>query len=194
MAPSGTRQRSFTTRALGRAQTSEAAWIRRLVSAARSTYRYIGRTIPALHLGWVSQVVQVVWDDECLQINGWGYTRGSGFARVPQVEVSLHRRWRRAVLAEVVSTPDPRVNGAARKAEFDYANTAFQARWDAAALSQVTEGGARQVRVRISGEVVISGARFVGSTPMVQARRCPCEETMTGRWSVRCGTTAGGFW
>ena len=151
-------RRSLTTRVVGRADTSDAGWIRWLISRARVAYRFVGRTVPALHLGWVSQASQVGWDGDALRIQGWGYTRGTGFDNPPKIEVWLSRRFSPRIVAEVSSVSGNQVIVAARQAEFDYGNTAFEATWDAAALGRISRPGAWQVRVQISG----GGRRFWG--------------------------------
>ncbi len=121
--------------------------------------------MPALHLGWVSHVAQVAWDGDSLRIQGWGYTRGTEFRRTPKIEVLLYRRWAAPLVADVVPMTDPQVNGAARKAEFDYSNTAFEARWSREMLSQVRSGRTYRVRIKISG----GGRRFWGPVRTLSA-------------------------
>ncbi len=151
--------RDLVVRAARRANSSEKDWIRRLFALLRATYRFVGRTIPALHLGWTSSLRQVQWDDDgALIIRGWAYTRGTGYEDPPEFEVWLHRRLSaRRIPATVTQLVDPDVRSA-RRAEFDYANAAFEARWEPAVLERLGRGSAAQVRVRVTG----SGRRYWG--------------------------------
>jgi len=154
--------RTFVRRLLGRLRSSRLPFVRRLFVGARASYRLVGRMFPFLHLGWVAVTSRVRWDDGSLVVEGWAYTRGTGYAATPQIEVWLQRRWsRRRHLAAVTPVVDVDVRGTARRAEHDYANTAFRARWDDSVLRALADEkttGSWQVRVQVTG----SGRRYWG--------------------------------
>src|SRR5690606_29874498 len=87
--------RSPARRLVRRARASQLPVVRRSFVWARSLYRLIGRTFPSLHLGWVSMASRVRWDGGTLVVDGWAYTRGTGYDRTPTIEVWLQRRWSR---------------------------------------------------------------------------------------------------
>ncbi len=185
--------RDLIVRAARRANSSEKDWIRRLFALLRATYRFVGRTIPALHLGWTSSLRQVRWDDDGgLSIRGWAYTRGTGYDDPPKIEVWLHRRlFLRRIPAAVTQLVDPDVRGA-RRAEFDYANTGFEARWEPSVLQSLGRGSVGQVRVQVTG----SGRRFwgplrrryaLGSAATMRLRRDDDGSVVGPRWNARRG-------
>ena len=154
--------RGLVRRLVRRARASQLPIVRRLFVWARSFYRFVGRTFPWLHLGWVSMASRVRWDGGTLVVDGWAYTRGTGYDRPPAIEVWLQRRWsRRRHRAVVTPRVDADVRGSARRAEHDYSNTAFEARWDESALLTLADEratGSWQVRVQLTG----SGRRYWG--------------------------------
>ena len=186
--------RRLVVRVARRASSSDKDWVRRLFALLRATYRFVGRTIPALHLGWTSSLRQASWDDDgALSIRGWAYTRGTGYEDPPHIEVWLHRRMSaRRIPATVTPALDPDVRAAARRAEFDYANTGFEARWEPAALERLGRRSVTQVRVKVTG----SGRRYwgalgrryaLGSVATMRLRQ-DIEGSVVGpRWSDRRG-------
>lgn len=143
------------TKVVRRGRDSKFGAVRWAFGFGRTAFRFVGRCVPALHLGWVSQVNRVLWDGDDLLIGGWGYTRGFGYDAPPTTEVWLHRRWSpRRISATVTPSTDPDVVGAAVRAEHDYANTAFEARWDAKTLESLDSSGrfgTWRVRVQVRG-------------------------------------------
>ncbi|MGZ5366594.1 MAG: hypothetical protein ACXWDB_02565, partial [Aeromicrobium sp.] len=109
--------------------------MRALFVNGRRFYRFLGRTFPFLHLGWIANLREVRWEGHQLIIAGWAYTRGTGYSDAPQIELYLKRRGTRVRIDAVV---EPVINldaaARARGAEHDYSNTGFVATFDLAAL------------------------------------------------------------
>jgi CDP-glycerol glycerophosphotransferase (TagB/SpsB family) len=186
--------RRLLVRVARRASSSDKDWVRRLFALLRATYRFVGRTIPALHLGWTSSLRQASWDDDgALSIRGWAYTRGTGYEDPPHIEVWLHRRLSmRRISATVTPVLDPDVRGAARRAEFDYANTGFEARWEPAVLERLGRRSVAQVRVQVTGSDRRYWGAFrrryaLGSVATMRLRHDIQGSVVGPRWSDRRG-------
>lgn len=139
-------------RVANRARLSPNPYVRRLFQLVRTTYRVLGHWFPFLHFGWMSNLRRAVWDGDDLVLQGWAFVRGADQGAKPVFEVWLHRRFsRQRVRAEVTPAEDPDVLGAVPRAELNYQNMAFQARFTADTLSRLRAGGTWQVRVSVSG-------------------------------------------
>jgi CDP-glycerol glycerophosphotransferase len=139
-------------RVANRARLSPNPHVRRLFQLVRTTYRVLGRWFPFLHLGWMANLRRAVWDGDDLVLQGWAFVRGADQGARPEFEIWLHRRFsRQRIRAEVAPAEDPDVLGAVPRAELNYQNMAFQARFGAETLSRLRTGGTWQVRVSVTG-------------------------------------------
>jgi hypothetical protein len=151
-------QRARLSQALIRVSQSPNPAVRRSYRVTRQLARDAGSRVTGRQLGWVAHLRSARWIGPTrFEIAGWAYERGIGHVdRPPTTEVWLESAGHR-VPAEVELRPDPEVNGAARNGEFDYANTAFVARFDLTPLlaqvddRAVSEGWVVKIRVRGGG-------------------------------------------
>lgn len=126
---------------------------------ARQAARTLGSQVTGRQLGWVAHLRAVAWTGPTtLELRGWAYERGYGHPDAPPATTVWLQRGERRVEAEVVMRHDAEVNAAAPQAsEHDYANTAFTATFDVAALLDDPAGdddGGREpwvVHVRVVG-------------------------------------------
>ena len=120
-------QRRQLTRVLSKLNRSEnptvRRWFLRSRDVVRDTARVFGRQV-----GWVAHLQSARWiGPTAFELRGWAYERGHGHPdRPPDTQVWLQSGSHR-VYAAVEPVLDPDVNGRARTAQFDYANTAFVA-------------------------------------------------------------------
>ena len=139
-------------RAANRARLSPNPRVRQLFQLVRSTYRLLGRWFPFLHLGWMSNLRRAVWDGDDLVLSAWAFVRGADQGPRPEFEVWLHRRFSRTrIRAEVTPTEEPDVLGAVPRAELNYKDMAFEARFSGAVLAALPERGTWKVRVGVTG-------------------------------------------
>ncbi|MEO6471333.1 MAG: CDP-glycerol glycerophosphotransferase family protein [Aeromicrobium sp.] len=187
---------ALVRRLANRAKNSEYAWIRSLFVNARLFYRWLGRTFPFLHLGWIAHLREVRWEGDRLVVGGWAYTRGTGYKTPPQIEVRLSRRGSRLRLeATVESLVNVDVNARARAAEHDYSNTAFTATFDIGdQLQDIAPNPRRPWKSTIT--VVGSGRRYwgrfrninvFGSPAVMSAREIAPKVQVCPRWDLRRG-------
>jgi len=161
----------------------------------RVFYRFVGRTLPVLHLGWIAHLREVRWDGDRLIIAGWAYTRGAGYEDAPQIEVWLKRGGTRLRLdAEVEPAISIDANARARAAEFDYSNTGFVATFDLAALRDVAPDAKRPWKstIRIIGGNRKFWGRFknvyaFGSPAIMSARELSTRIHVCPRWDAHKG-------
>ncbi len=126
--------------------------IRQLFRLVRLTYRTLGRWFPSLHLGWQASLRRAVWDGDDLVLRGWGFVRGADQGPRPQFEVWLHRGFRLArVHATVSPAEDPDVLNALPRAELNYSDRVFEARFAGETLSALPVDGSWKVRVAVTG-------------------------------------------
>jgi CDP-glycerol glycerophosphotransferase len=141
-------------RAANRARLSPSPFVRWLFAFVRATYRFLGRWVRFLHFGWMSNLRRAVWDGDDLVLQGWAFVRGADQGPQPTFDVWLHRRFsRERIRATVKPADDPDVLGAVPRAELNYRNTSFEARFDGATLTRLCARGtgAWQVRVSVTG-------------------------------------------
>lgn len=166
--------------AINRARVSSNPLLRWSVDAAQLTFRALGWALPALHLGWVSALRAARWDGDDLVLAGWGYVRGGTYGSAPRATVYLGRRhlpsWLGGAVARATVQPhdDPDVLGTALRAERDYRDMVWEARFPAAELARL-KPGRWQLRAKVHGGGRWSGGRvklvyFFGSPAVVPAR------------------------
>jgi CDP-glycerol glycerophosphotransferase len=152
------------------------ATARRLVKRARSSshpavyhgYRLARRTardavnaVSGRQVGWMATLRSARWVGESTyEISGWAYERGYAYPDAPpRIEV-----WAESGKARIDASVQPRLdseaNALAVKAEFDYANTGFVARFDLSSLPR-REEREWTVKVQVGGDGVrTSRGRF----------------------------------
>jgi len=139
-------------RLANRARLSPNPRVRQLFQLVRATYRLVGRWFPILHFGWMSSLRRAVWDGDDLVLRGWAFVRGADQGHRPEFEVWLHRRFsRQRIRASVTPIEDLDVLGAVPRAELNYQNMAFEARFSAETLAGLPEQRTWQVRVGVTG-------------------------------------------
>ncbi|MGZ5367875.1 MAG: CDP-glycerol glycerophosphotransferase family protein [Aeromicrobium sp.] len=169
--------------------------MRALFVNGRRFYRFLGRTFPFLHLGWIANLREVRWEGHQLIIAGWAYTRGTGYSDAPQIELYLKRRGTRVRIDAVV---EPVINldaaARARGAEHDYSNTGFVATFDLAALRDQSPHARRPwtSTIRVTGENRKFWGRFrnvniFGSPAVMSARELSPRVLAVPRWDQRLG-------
>ena len=152
-------QRARLSRTLVKISRSPHPGVRRGYRTTRRLVRDVGSSLTGRQLGWVAQLRAARWTGPTtFEIGGWAYERGVGHLDAPpRTEVWLESG-RHRVPATVTMISDPEVNGQARAAEFDYANTAFVARFDLTPLTELADdpavrgrGWVARIRVRGAG-------------------------------------------
>jgi len=169
--------------------------MRTLFVSARRFYRFLGRTFPFLHLGWIAHLREVRWDGDRLIIAGWAYTRGTGYSDPPQIEVWLKRGGNRLRIdAEVEPVINIDVNARARAAEHDYSNTGFRATFDLAVLRDVPPDANHPwaSRIRVVGANrkfwgPFKNVNIFGSPAIMAARELTPRIYAAPRWHDRKG-------
>lgn len=102
--------------------------IRRAYHLARHAARTVLNRVGGGQLGWECSLQMARWSEATFEITGWAYTRGHGFAgKAPTIKVWLESPRGQRIQARVTHEPNIEVNGAAKDATFDYANTCFRA-------------------------------------------------------------------
>ena len=138
--------------AANRARLSPNPRVRAVFRFVRGTYRLLGRWFPVLRFGWMSSLRRAVWDGDDLVLSGWAFVRGVDQGPRPEFEVWLQRRFSRSrIRAAVVAIEDTDVLGVVQRAELNYQNMAFEARFSAETLAALPERGTWRVRVGITG-------------------------------------------
>jgi CDP-glycerol glycerophosphotransferase (TagB/SpsB family) len=120
----------------------------------RNTARRTVNAVTSRQLGWVATLWSARWiGDDVLEIRGWAYERGYGFPDEPPTTRVWLQRGQQRIAAAVESVIEPEVNArASRFADFDYANTAFVARFDLAALRDgVADPAPWRAHIQVSG-------------------------------------------
>ena len=122
------------TRSLGSSQTPI---VRKSYTVVRQIGRRVVNSVSSAQLGWMASLQSARWlDDTTFEVSGWAFERGYGFPDAPpNTRVWLESRGRvHPVEAVVESRVDMGANTRMRSAAFDYANTAFVARFDVSEL------------------------------------------------------------
>ena len=148
------RPRAVLRRVIQQVSRSDNRIVRRGYAGLRDTARRTVNTVTSRQLGWVATLWAARWvESDVLELRGWAYERGHGFPDgPPEIQVWLERAGRR-IDATVEPLIEPEVNArASRSADFDYSNTAFRARIDAAAVRGADEGGPWVVRIQVTGD------------------------------------------
>src|SRR5688500_14575749 len=100
----------------------------------------------------MSSLRRAVWAGDDLVLRGWAFVRGADQGHRPEFEVWLHRRFsRQRIRASVTPIEDLDVLGAVPRAELNYQNMAFEARFSAETLAGLPEQRTWQVRVGVTG-------------------------------------------
>lgn len=140
-----------------RATTSSNPAIRNTYRTMRQTARNLANRVSDRQFGWVGTVRAARWvGPTAYEVQGWAYERGFGYPDAPpSLEIWLECGSRQ-IRAEVTLATDPEVNASSPSSEFDYANTAFTARFELAQMLDLVDdpevaGRPWQARVRISG-------------------------------------------
>ncbi|HET9649830.1 MAG TPA: CDP-glycerol glycerophosphotransferase family protein [Microlunatus sp.] len=122
-------------RAIRQASRSNNPIVRRGYVGVRNTARRTINAVTSRQLGWVATLWSARWDGDVLEVRGWAYVRDFGFPDAPPTITVWLQRGSERIEAALEPIIDPEVNARASSAsEFDYANTAFIARIDAARL------------------------------------------------------------
>jgi len=128
--------KSTARRLLKRARSSSHPVVRHGYRLARRTARDTMNRLTGSQVGWMATLRTARWvDPGTFEVGGWAYERGYPFpSDAPaRVEVWLESGTSR-IDADVTLRPDSEANAEALKAEFDYANTGFVARFDLSTL------------------------------------------------------------
>ena len=148
------RPKAALRRVIQQVSRSDNRIVRRGYGGLRDTARRTVNAVTSRQLGWVATLWAARWvESDVLELHGWAYERGHGFPDAPpEIEVWLERGGRR-IDARVEPLVEPEVNArASRSADFDYSNTAFRARIDAAAVRDADPGGPWVVRIQVTGD------------------------------------------
>ena len=133
--------KSTARRLLKRARSSSHPVVRNSYRLARRTARDAMNRVTGRQVGWMATLRSARWVDELtFEVGGWAYERGYPFPAdaPPRIAVWIESGTSR-VDATVTPRPDTEANAEAFKAEFDYANTGFVARFDLSTLPQRPE-------------------------------------------------------
>jgi CDP-glycerol glycerophosphotransferase len=122
-------------RVVRKASSSEHPAVRRSYRLARRTARSTINAVTGRQMGWMATLRTAHWvDATTFELAGWAYERGYAYPDAPpRIRVWIENGATR-IDATVESRVDTEANALARKAEFDYANTGFVARFDLSAL------------------------------------------------------------
>ena len=134
------RAKLLARRVLRKASSSQQPVVRGGYRLARRTARQTINAVTGRQMGWMATLRAARWvGPTTFEIEGWAYERGYGYpGAAPRLEVWLENGSTR-IPASVEARPDPEANALARRAEFDYANTAFVARLDLSALLEAED-------------------------------------------------------
>lgn len=151
--PALTRDHALLTarRVVRKASSSQHPVVRRGYRLARRTARTAVNVVTGRQMGWMATLRAARWvDASTYEVVGWAYERGYAYPDAPP----RIRVWIENGSARVEATVEPRTdteaNALARKAEFDYANTGFVARFDLSGLPRHGPGS-WVVKVSVSG-------------------------------------------
>ncbi|KUG55748.1 hypothetical protein AVL62_05515 [Serinicoccus chungangensis] len=188
------RARRVLRRGLVAARSSDHAVLQRAYVLGRQTARTALNTVTDRQVGWVATLWSARWlDGTTYELTGWAYERGYGHERPPRVEVELRRGSSTTVRARVEPVTEMEINGLARRAEFDYANTAFVARFDLAPLLAGTDPRPWRVHLRVTGADGRSSSGTLktrhrsGSARVLGVRTFPDGVQLVPRWVRRRG-------
>lgn len=118
----------IVSQALSRAARSRRPIVRKSYRLSRDLGRAAVNSVTRLQVGWMANLRAARWTDEGLQIAGWAYMRGHGYpTKRPRIRLWLEAADGRTIEVPVSPATDVDANAVARKAQFDYANTAFTA-------------------------------------------------------------------
>ncbi|GAA4876845.1 CDP-glycerol glycerophosphotransferase family protein [Serinicoccus chungangensis] len=186
--------RRVLRRRLVAARRSDNAVLQRAYVLGRQTARRTLNTVTDRQVGWVATLWSARWlDGTTYELTGWAYERGYGHQQPPQIEVELRRRGSAPVRARVEPVTEMEINGLARRAEFDYANTAFVARFDLAPLLAGTDPRPWRVHLRVTGadgrssSGTLKARHRAGSARVLGARTFPGGVQLVPRWVRRRG-------
>ena len=116
-----------------RATTSPYPVIRNTYRAMRQTARNLANRVSDRQFGWVGTLRAARWvGPTTYEIQGWAYERGFGYPDDPPTLEIWLECGNQELRAEVTLASDPEVNASSPSSEFDYANTAFTARFELA--------------------------------------------------------------
>ena len=190
------RARRLLRRQLTRARSADSELLQRAYVLGRQGARAAVNTVTHRQVGWVATLWGARWlDGTTYEIRGWAYERGYGHTSPPRVEVVVARRGgtRLRVRADVTSVHEMEVNAFATQGEFDYANTAFVARMDLAAVLADEDPRPWQVHVRVTGadgrtaSGTLKYRHRASSALMLGARTFPGGVQVVPRWVRRRG-------
>lgn len=133
-----------------RAQVSQRPAVRGAYGLVRRIYRFVGRTVWILGLGWVDSIRRITRSADGWLIEGWGYHRGTDFGPEPQFRAWLVRRGRKIELA-ARTIYDVEARAAARAAEYDYALDSFEIDLPDAVIDALSTNTRWRLRVEIKG-------------------------------------------
>ena len=131
------RQRVVGTarRVLRKVAASQHPAVRGGYRVARRTARDTVNTVTGRQMGWMATLRAARWvDATTFEITGWAYERGYGYPDGPPRFAVWIENGGTRIDASVEPRADTEANALARKAEFDYANTGFVARFDLSSL------------------------------------------------------------
>lgn len=190
------RARRLLSRQLRKARASDSALLQHAYVAGRQGARRALNLVTDRQVGWVATLWSARWlEGTTYEITGWAYERGYGHPAPPRVEVQLRGRGTGVALrADVEPVTEMEVNGLARRAEFDYANTGFVARLDLAPLLRHGPGPGDdeddvwEVHVRVTGadgrvrSGTLKDRRGAGSAAFLDARTVADGVQLLPRW------------
>ncbi|RIK16438.1 MAG: hypothetical protein DCC50_04970 [Acidobacteria bacterium] len=161
----------------------------------RQVTRTLVNAVTDRQLGWMATLWRARWlEGTIYEISGWAYERGHDYAESPQVRVVLRRPGAEQVVeADVTPVHDVEINGTARDAEFDYANTGFVARMDLAPVLADPSTRAWQVHVEVTGpdgrtrRGTLNFRHQAGSAHILAARTFADATQLVPYWAPRRG-------
>jgi CDP-glycerol glycerophosphotransferase (TagB/SpsB family) len=147
------RARRALRRQLTAAQRSDSLVRRTAYVAVRQTTRRVVNRLTDRQIGWTGTLWRARWlEGATFEISGWAYERGYGYLENPSTRVFLCRPGSRdRVQASVIPVLEMEVNGLARNAEHDYANTAFVAAFDLGPVLADPSTEPWQVHLEVTG-------------------------------------------
>ncbi len=138
------------TRRLG---SSRKPLIQKPYIVVRQVGRRVVNSVTQRQLGWMSSLQSARWrDDTTFEVSGWAFERGYGFPDdPPRIRVWLAAGRERVSPVEAVVEPrfDMGANTRMKSASYDYANTAFVARFDVSEIIGLATEKPRLWRVMI---------------------------------------------
>ncbi|WP_130011843.1 CDP-glycerol glycerophosphotransferase family protein [Serinicoccus sediminis] len=191
----GRRARRVLRRRLTAARSSDNVLLQRAYVLGRQTTRRALNTVTRRQVGWVATLWAARWcEGATYEISGWAYERGYGHPQAPRIEVELRRRGDPdPIRAQVRPVTEMEINGLARRAEFDYANTGFVARLDLTPLLAGTDPRPWWVHVRVTdadgraSSGTLKSRHRSGSARILGARTVEDGTQLVPRWVRRRG-------